>query len=109
MSSAEAVNQSQSVQKISTQMRAVLAIFSCDSFLTDFIGKAVNFENDSVDWDQIFAAELNSSQYAACQWAFSLWRDDIRDQANVFEAALSMDSNLKTAVLRALRLRWGVS
>ena len=109
MSNAEAIDPTQASPKISPQMRAVLAIFSYDHFLMEFIGKAVDFENDSVDWDEIFAASLNAGQHAACLWAFSLWRDELRgDYPNMFEAALSMDTNLKTAVLRALRMRWGL-
>lgn len=105
MSNAEAIDRHP--QKLSMQMRAVLAIFSYDPVLTEFIGKAVDYKNESIDWDQIFAAPLSSGQHAACLWAFSLWRDELKDQANLFDAALSMDSNLQNAVLRALRLRWG--
>lgn len=102
----QALAQEPQPQRVSPQMRAVLAVFSYDPLLTDFIGTAVDLKNESVNWDRIFSSRLNPAQHAACLWAYGLWADCLKDQTNVFEAALSMDTNLRTAVLRALRLRW---
>jgi hypothetical protein len=98
-----------SPRKLSTQMKAVVAIFAANQELTNFIGKEVNLSNESIDWESIFSTQLSSGLRAACEWAFAVWRDEIQANCNLFDASLSMDAELKAAILRALRLRWGIA
>ena len=108
MSAAKSLEQIQPNQKISVQMRAVLSIISSDPFLMDAVLPFIDFKNEAIEWDEIFRLPLSSGHRGACQWAFSLWTDNIRENANPFEAALSMDSNLQSGILKALKLRWGI-
>ena len=108
MSAAQALEQNLPPQKISVQMRAVLSIISSDSFLMDAVLPYIDFKNESIEWDKIFAAPLSSGQHGACQWAYSIWTDNIRMDANVFDAALALDPNIQMGILKALRLRWGI-
>ena len=65
-------NQSlEQTQKIFNQMRAVLSIISSDSVLMDSVLPYINFKNEVVDWEQIFASLLSSSHSGSCQRAHS--------------------------------------
>jgi hypothetical protein len=95
-------------KKYTSQMRAALAILSADSALYSIVEPMIDLKNNFIDWDKIFDLELGVSHRAACLWAFGLCVEDGMVKGDVLNAALSMDSNLQSAVIRALRLRWGL-
>lgn len=107
MSHTQAISPSEPT-KLTTRMKALLAIFTADPALMEFVGNAVDFQNDLVDWDRIFASSLSPEQHGSCLWAFGLWTGEPRNETNVFEVGLSLDANLRTAVLKAIRIRWGL-
>jgi hypothetical protein len=95
--------------KISAQMRAVLLIFSADPALLDQVMPHIDLANESIYWEQIFQTPLSSGHRSAANWAYSVWRDELRPKADYFDGALMMSSSLKAAVIKALGLRWGLS
>ena len=108
MSQERAVGDGRLEPKISLQMRAVLTVLAGDPHLMDTVCKFVDFKNNTVQWDQIFAAPMTEGQQVAFHWAYAFWFDDVIEQFNVFKAAHLMNHELRLAVLRALRLRWGL-
>lgn len=97
-----------SQRKFSTQMRAVLLIFGADKFLMESVAPFINFDTETIYWDQINKIPFGSGHRAATAWAYGLWTDEPRPKSNVFGAALSMSPGLQAAVLQALALRWGL-
>jgi hypothetical protein len=89
-------------------MRAVLTIFAADSGLYNTVSPAIDFANESFDWEQIFALPLSPDQKLAAEWAFCLWRDEIRDGANLYDSLLSAEQHLQRAIVKALSVRVGV-
>jgi hypothetical protein len=94
--------------KYSQQMRAVLTVFAADSGLYGTVSPAIDFANESFDWEQIFSLALSPDQKLAADWAFCLWRDEIRDGANLYDSLLSADPHLQRAIVKALSVRLGV-
>ncbi|MCM2282838.1 MAG: hypothetical protein NDI61_13440 [Bdellovibrionaceae bacterium] len=97
-----------SERKLSTQMRAVLLIFGADKFLMESVAPFINFDTETISWDQINKIPFGSGHRAATAWAYGVWTDQPRPKSNVFDAALSMSPGLQAAVLQALALRWGL-
>lgn len=97
-----------SQSKLSVQMRAVLLIFEADPYLKKSVFPFINIQNESIRWDQIFRMSFGSGHRAAVTFAYSIWTDEIRENSNPFEAALSMSVGLQQACLKALALRWGL-
>jgi hypothetical protein len=44
----------------------------------------------------------------AAEWAFCLWRDEIRDGANLYDSLLSAEPHFQRAIVKALSVRLGV-
>jgi len=102
-------NDTQLIQKkISTQMRAVLTIFSVDPYVMEIVRPHINFNTETIHWDPIFKFGWCSGHRACVVWAYSLWTDEIRSRSNPFDAALSLGPKLQVAVLKALSIRWGL-
>lgn len=95
-------------RKPSQQMRAVLCVLGADQSLLKRVEPFIDFERESIYWDQISKISFGSGHRAAITWAYGIWTDQQRPRANAFDAALSMDPNLQSAVLRALAIRWGL-
>ena len=95
-------------KKLSTQMRAVYWVLQADSDLKQRIEPHINFETETIDWPSIFKISFGSGHRAAVGWIYSIWTDEPRPRANIFDGALSMSPNLQAAVLNALALRWGL-
>ena len=96
------------VGKLSSQMCAVLRIVTTDVELSDAVFGFVDIHNDSVDWDPIFALELNTGHRAAMQFAYAVWTDRLKPGCNPFEDALNMTPDLKRACLKAIGMRWNL-
>ncbi len=96
------------VQKISTQMRAVLTVLCADQHLMDATMPFVDFYRDSIKWDEIYNLPLNPTHKAAVDIAFGIWTDEQKAETNFFGPILNMETDLQTAVLRGLALRWGL-
>jgi hypothetical protein len=94
--------------KYSLQMRAVLTIFAADSNLYGAVSPAIDFAGESIDWEKIFGLALSPDQRLATEWAFCLWRDEIRDGANLYDALLLAEPHLQRAIVKALSVRLGV-
>jgi len=95
--------------KLSTQMRAVLMIFNADPYLSECALPFVDTERDSICWDPLFKMGFGSGHKAAVVFAYSVWTDEIKENCNPFDAALSMSQDLQAACLKALALRWGLT
>jgi hypothetical protein len=108
MISATPFEKAQVNRRTSVQMGAVLRIFNVDHALMTAVKPHIDFENESILWDEIFALPLDSRQRAAAVWAYSIWTDKPRGRINSFDIAFSMDRPLQIAVLEALALRWGL-
>ena len=98
----------QAPQKFSLQMQAVLLILNADPYLKKNIEPFINFETETISWDQVLKIAFSSGHRAAITWSYCIWTDELRPRSNPFDAALSMDQNLQLAVLQALALRWGL-
>lgn len=92
----------------SQQMRAVLCVLQADRNLFERVKPFIDFERESIFWDQISKISLGSGHRGAIAWAFGIWTDEQKPRANVFDSALSLDSRMQAAVLRALAIRWGL-
>ena len=95
-------------RKFSTQMRAVLLIFGADKFLMESVTPFINFDTETIHWDQICKVPFGAGHRAAVTWAYGVWTDEPRPRSNCFDAALSMSPSLQAGVLKALVLRWGL-
>ncbi|MBL7545529.1 MAG: hypothetical protein JNL11_17045 [Bdellovibrionaceae bacterium] len=105
----EKKNELQTTQRrISTQMRAVLTILSADPYVMEVVKHYINLDTETIQWDPIFKFGWSSGHRACVLWAYSLWTDEIRTRSNPFDAALSLNPKLQTAVLTALSIRWGL-
>ena len=95
------------VKKFSQQMRAVLLIFNADPFLMEAVAPYVNFETESIYWNNILRLPLSSGQKTAVRWAYGVWTDE-QPKGNCFGGALSLSAHYQVAILEALCLRWGL-
>ncbi len=98
-----------SVQKPSTQMKAVLMILDADTYLKDNVLPFINLKTETISWEPILKMSFGSGHRAAVTFMYGLWTDELRPESNPFDAALSLNPNLQMAVLKALALRWGLS
>lgn len=104
----QAIEIQRSARKPSQQMRAVLCVLEADQNLFERVKPFIDFEMETIYWGQLSRISLGSGHRAAVTWAYSLWTDEPRPRANAFDAALSMDSHLQSALLKALAIRWGL-
>jgi hypothetical protein len=95
-------------KKLSAQLRAVLLIVQADPELERLVMPHISLETESINWEKIYSATFCTGHKAAITWCFNLWTDRYRPRVNSFDAALGLDSRFKTAVLQAIRLRWGL-
>jgi hypothetical protein len=109
MTAAIKIETTNSNLKISTQMKAVLRIFSADPSLLELVTPYIHLDSDSLDWDPIFELPLNSGFKAATGFAYAIWRDELRPRSNPFDGILNAEPELKKAVVSALACRWGLS
>lgn len=96
------------VQKISPQLRAVLTILCGDRHLMEATMPHVDLNADSIQWEGIYHLALSPTQKAAVDIAFGIWTDEQKPDTNFFGPVLNMATDLQTAVLRALAIRWGI-
>src|ERR1700730_17906534 len=96
------------VGKLSRQMCAVLRIVTADQHLSDAAFRFINLQDDSVDWEPIFALDLDPGNRAAIQFAYAVWSDQLNPGSNLFEDALNMTPDLKRACLKAIGMRWNL-
>lgn len=105
-------NQKETVAKatppMQMQLRAVLTIVNADQELQRKALPFVDTVRQEVNWSEIFKTDLGSGHRAAMLWAKSLYRDETPAKVDPFDRALSMDSNLRGAVLQAIAIRWGL-
>jgi hypothetical protein len=92
----------------SQQMRAVLCLLKADPTLFQRVRPFIDFDRESIYWDQISKISFGSGHRGAIALAYGIWTDEQKSRANVFDGALSMDSRLQAAALRALAIRWGL-
>ena len=96
------------VGKLSSQMCAVLRIITAESNLSDAAFRFINIHDDSIDWESIFALDLDPGGRAAVQIAYAVWTDQLKPGCNLFEDALNMTPDQKRACLKALGMRWNL-
>jgi hypothetical protein len=95
--------------KLSQQICAVLILLSADPHLMKSVEPFINLDTETISWDAIFKIPFGSGHRGAVSWAYSIWTDEMRPRANIFDGALSMSPALQVAVLQALAKRWGLS
>ncbi len=103
-----ALSQPQPSRKLSTQMCAMLLIFSADAGLMAAVEPFVNLQNETVEWEQIRKISFCSGHRAAIVMAYGIWTDEVMEGSNPFDLALNMDAKLQRACLEALCMRWGL-
>ena len=96
------------VGKLSRQMCAVLRIITAEQCLSDAAFKYIDIQNDSINWEPIFALELDSGCRAAIEFAYAAWTDQLKPNSQLFEGALNMSPELQKACLKAIAIRWGI-
>lgn len=89
-------------------MQAVLLILDADPRLMKSLETFINFQTETISWDQILKIPFGSGHRSAVTWAYGLWEDELRPGSNPFDAALSMSPKMQIAVLQALAFRWGL-
>lgn len=104
----EAIQLQTTQRERSQQMRAIIKILEADEYFMKMVKPCIDFENESINWDQIFKFSWSSGHRAAVLFIYSLWTDEIRPRSNLFDAALSMSPILQHATLEALAIRWGL-
>ena len=112
MSQAPVIQQKQnttSERKHSTQMRAVLHVLKADPFLYERVSPFINFDTETIYWNEIFRMGFGSGHRGAITWCYGIWVDEPKPRSNCFDAALSMDPQFQMAVLEALAMRWGLT
>ncbi len=102
-----AVAQTTPTKKLSTQMCALLFIFSADSALMAAVETCVDLKTESIDWPEIRRRCASPGHLAAISLAYAIWTDQIMEGCNPFELALNMDAKLQRSCLQALAMRWG--
>lgn len=102
-----ALSQTVPARKLSTQMCALLMIFSGDASLMDAVEPFVDLKLESIDWVGIHSLPMGSGHKAAVAFAYGVWTDEVLDGYNPFGLGLSMERPLQRACLQALALRWG--
>lgn len=90
-------------------MCAVLTLFAADEGLYQVLMPFIDFKNESFNWETIHSLPLSASGKAVCDWAYSIWRDEIPEGRNPFESALNLEVHFSRAILKALSIRWGLS
>ncbi len=104
------MNASQNIQtQLPSQFRAVLKIVSADQELRRKALPHVDLERREVNWTEIFNSDLGSGHRAALIWAKALYRDEAPPRADVFDRAFAMDGSLRSVVLEAVAIRWGLA
>ena len=96
-------------RQMSSQMRAVLAIFDSDPRLATAAFSAIDLRNESVDWPKIFKNLRSPDLRGAAEWAHAIWRDELPANGNPFDSALEHERKTRRAILEALAIRWGLS
>jgi len=91
---------------ISTEVIAMLTIFSADEELRRKALPYVNLEKEEVDWYGIAQNDFGGGHCGAIAWAKAIWTGEV-PSVNPFERAYAMGPNLRRAVLTALANRWG--
>ncbi len=96
-------------RKHSLQMQAVLHVLRADPYLYDRVSPFINFDTETIYWNEIFRMGFGSGHRGAVTWCYGIWVDEPRPRSNCFDAALSMDPRFQVAVLEALAMRWGLT
>ncbi|MGZ3749486.1 MAG: hypothetical protein ACXVCE_09030 [Bacteriovorax sp.] len=94
--------------RASAQMLAVLTVFSSDANLMAQVLPFIDLDQESILWEEIFKLPFGSDYQGAVDFAYGLWTDRVRENTNLFDAALSLNPKIQAALLQALALRWGL-
>jgi hypothetical protein len=103
------VDSSFQVKKLSTQIRAVLMIFTSSPALYEVVRPSIDLTTESIDWETIFKVTSSSCFRACAQWAYAIWTDRLPAKSNPFDGALKLEPEIQKCILRALSLRWGLN
>ena len=96
------------VGKISKKMCALLRIITTEQAISDAVFRYIDLKEEAVDWESVFALDLEPGCQTAIEFAYAVWTDQLRPGSPIFEKALAMSPELKKACLQALKIRWGV-
>lgn len=102
----ETTKQTQS--PLPSELRAVLTILEADTELKTKALPCVDLEKREINWNKIFSQDFATGHRAALVWAKALWLDQAPVKSDPFDRAFSMDTHLRTAVVQALAIRWGL-
>ena len=93
---------------MSSQMRAVLAIFTADPALMSTVEPFVDFMNEEIEWDKILKIKFAIPHKVLINVAYGIWMDKEKPNFYFFDDTLKLETNLKAGILRALAFRWGL-
>jgi len=68
----------------------------------------INFETETILWNEIFEMPFSPAHMAAVEIAYGLATDRVRSNVDFLSATLNMEANLQAGVLRGMALRWGL-
>ncbi len=95
-------------EELPRELRAVLMIFNADEELMRKALPHVDIKRQSVDWYSISRNPFGGGHSGAIAWAKAIWSDQLPEGVDPFDRAFAMGASLQTAVLAALRERWGL-
>ena len=95
--------------QLPSRFRAVLTIVNADEVLRKKALPHVDLSRREVNWSEIFKHDLGSGHRAALIWAKALYLDQSPPRADAFDLAFAMDGNMRSAVLEAIGIRWGLA
>lgn len=60
-------------RKHSLQMQAVLRVLKADPYLYDCVSPFINFDTETIYWNEIFRMDFGSGHRGAVTWCYSIW------------------------------------
>jgi hypothetical protein len=96
-------------RKQSMQLRAVLNLISVDPELVRVALKFIDIPNESILWEEMLNQDLTREHRIALEWAKLIWTDRLpASSAKFYDDTLDLERALKSSILRALSMRWGI-
>lgn len=83
-------------------------IFNADDELKRKALPHVSIESQEIDWNEILENDFGGGHSSAILWARCVWGDSIPEGRDPIDRAFAMDGKLRSAVLKALAIRWGL-
>jgi hypothetical protein len=93
---------------LSRELRAILRIVTADEELKRKVLPHIDFDRESINWDEIFSNDFGGGHLSAILFAKAIWCDAVTTKSDPFDRAFAMDARLMRAVIEALAIRWSL-